>query len=195
VARFLYISGTRDEELLLAAEIGSWGQLKGRLTLLNGDPARSGEIRHRLGGKAPGEVATGEVATGAVLGTILGWRPEDLSLAHPWIACASRPGQGANRQIRRGRRTGSGYHRIAGALANLAHEVADQTVGNVLRRLDAVRFGAIAIFLHDRDTKRPGESSRQDTGPTGAKSTMLTQSRAENAEGARAGRGVILKHW
>jgi hypothetical protein len=163
---------------------------KGRLTLSNGDPARPGEIRHRLGGKPPGEVATG-----AALGTIFGWRPEDLSLAHPWIACASRLGEGANRQTRRATRTGSGYHRIAGALANLAHEVADQTVGNVLRRLGAVRFGAIAIFLHDRDTKRSGESSRQDTGPTGAKSTMLTQSRAENAEGARAGRGVILKHW
>jgi putative transposase len=27
-----------------------------------------------------------------------------------------------------------GYDRIAGALANLGHEVSDQTVGNVLRR-------------------------------------------------------------
>jgi putative transposase len=30
--------------------------------------------------------------------------------------------------------SGWGYDRIAGALANLGHEVSDQTVGNVLRR-------------------------------------------------------------
>jgi putative transposase len=30
--------------------------------------------------------------------------------------------------------SGWGYDRIAGALANLRHEISDQTVGNVLRR-------------------------------------------------------------
>ena len=30
--------------------------------------------------------------------------------------------------------SGWGYDRIAGALANLGHEISDQTVGNVLRR-------------------------------------------------------------
>ena len=36
--------------------------------------------------------------------------------------------------------SGQGYERIGGALANLGHQVSDQTVGNILRR-------------HDRDTK------------------------------------------
>ena len=31
-------------------------------------------------------------------------------------------------------KSGWGYDRIAGTLANLGHEVSDQTVGNVLRR-------------------------------------------------------------
>src|SRR6516162_8764582 len=57
------------------------------------------------------------------------------------IASTSSPGATADRQ--RSRRTDHphgqenrswGYDRIVGALANLGHEVSDQTVGNVLRR-------------------------------------------------------------
>jgi hypothetical protein len=57
------------------------------------------------------------------------------------IARTSSPGATADRQ--RSRRTDHphgrkksvmGYDRIVGALANLGHEVSDQTVGNVLRR-------------------------------------------------------------
>ena len=41
--------------------------------------------------------------------------------------------------------SGWGYDRIVGALANVGHQISDQTVGNILRRHGYV--------LHDGDTK------------------------------------------
>ena len=64
-ARILaYITGTVDQELLLrneylAAENGILkAQLKGRLRLSDAERAKLGEIGHRLGRKALGEVAS-----------------------------------------------------------------------------------------------------------------------------------------
>jgi hypothetical protein len=63
-ARILaFITGTADQELLwneyLAAENRILrGQLNGRLKLSDGERAKLGEIGHRLGRKALGEVAT-----------------------------------------------------------------------------------------------------------------------------------------
>ena len=65
--------------------------------------------------------------------------------------------------------SGWGYDRIVGALANLGHQVSDQTVGNILRR----QIGRNATFdqlgylnngryvLHDRDAKFCAESGRR----------------------------------
>jgi hypothetical protein len=74
-ARILaYITGTVDQELLLRNEYlvaenrVLKAQLKGRLRLSDGERANLGEIGHRLGRKA-----LGEVATVALPDTILAW--------------------------------------------------------------------------------------------------------------------------
>lgn len=74
-ARILaYITGTVDQELLrrngyLAAENRILrAQVKGRLTLTDGERATLGEIAHRLGRKA-----LEDVANAAMPDTILGW--------------------------------------------------------------------------------------------------------------------------
>ena len=70
-----YITGTVGQELLqrneyLAAENRIVkAQLKGRLRLSDAERAKLGEIGHRLGRKA-----LGEVATAALPETILAWR-------------------------------------------------------------------------------------------------------------------------
>jgi putative transposase len=84
--------------------------LQGRLRLSDAERVTLGEIGHRLGRKA-----LSEVATAALPDTILGWIKELIVR----IAKENRS---------------RGYDRIVGALANLGHEVSDQTVGNVLRR-------------------------------------------------------------
>ena len=71
-----YITGTVDQELLLRNEYLVAenrilkAQLKGRLRLSDGERANLGEIGHRLGRKA-----LGEVATVALPDTILTWYP------------------------------------------------------------------------------------------------------------------------
>jgi putative transposase len=95
-----------------------------------------GEIGHRLGRKA-----LGEVATAALPDTILGWyrrlvaRKFDGSRAR---RVPGRPPIGKEIEeliVRMAKENRSwGYDRIVGALANLGHELSDQTVGNVLRR-------------------------------------------------------------
>jgi putative transposase len=74
-ARILaYITGTVDQELLLRNEYLAAenrilkAQLQGRLTLSDAERGTLGEIGHRLGRKA-----LGEVATAALPDTILGW--------------------------------------------------------------------------------------------------------------------------
>ncbi len=74
-ARILvFMTGTVDQELLLRNEYLAAenrilrGPVKGRLKLLDAERAKLGEIGHRLGRKA-----LGEVATAALPETILGW--------------------------------------------------------------------------------------------------------------------------
>jgi Homeodomain-like domain len=142
-ARLLaYITGTVDQELLLRNEYLAAEnrimrrQLKGCLRLLEGDRATLGEIGRRLGRKA-----LGEVATAARPDTVLGWyrrlvaRKFDGSRAR---RAPGRPRIGKDVEdliVRMAKENRSwSCDRIAGALANLGHEVSDQTVGNVLRR-------------------------------------------------------------
>src|ERR1700680_4694537 len=142
-ARILaFITGTVDQELLLRNEYLAAenrilrGQLKGRPRLSDAERAKLGEIGHRLGRKA-----LGEVAIAALPDTILSWyrrlvaRKFDGSRAR---RTAGRPRIDREVEeliVRMAEENRSwGYDRIVGALANLGHVVSDQTVGNVLRR-------------------------------------------------------------
>jgi putative transposase len=137
-----YVTGTVDQELLarneyLAAENRIIkAQLRGRLRLSDSEREALGEIGHRLGRK----VLT-DVATIARPDTILGWYRK--LVARKFDGSKARRGPGRPRIkreveqliIRMARENRAwGYDRIAGALANLGHEISDQTVGNVLRR-------------------------------------------------------------
>ena len=142
-ARILaYITGTVDQELLLrneylAAENGILkAQLKGRLRLSDAERAKLGEIGRRLGRKA-----LGEVATAALPDTILAWYRRLVARKFDGSRARRTPGRPRiDREVeqlivRMAEENRSwGYDRIVGALANLGHEVSDQTVGNVLRR-------------------------------------------------------------
>ena len=112
------------------------GQLKGRLKLSDAERATLGEIGHRLGRKV-----LGEVANVARPDTILAWYRK--LIAHKFDGSKARRSPGRPRIereveqliVRMAKENRDwGYDRIAGALANLGHEVCDQTVGNVLQR-------------------------------------------------------------
>jgi hypothetical protein len=135
-------TGTVDQELLLRNEYLAAenrilrAQLNGCLRLSDAERATLGEIGFRLGRKG-----LSEVATVARPGTILTW--------HRRLSARKFEGSRARRVSGRPRidreveeliirvaeeNRSRGYDRIVGALANLGHEVSDQTVGNVLRR-------------------------------------------------------------
>ena len=137
-----YITGTVDQELLLRNEYLAAenrilrGQLKGRLRISDAERAKLGEIAHRLGRKA-----LGEVANAALPGTILAWYRRLVARKFDGSKQRRIPGRPridrATEELitRMAEENPSwGYDRIVGALANLGHEVSDQTVGNVLRR-------------------------------------------------------------
>src|SRR6202045_1473680 len=137
-----YITGTVDQELLLrneylAAENGILkAQLKGCLRLSDAERAKLGEIGHRLGRKS-----LSEVATTALPDTILAWYRRLIARKFDGSRARRTPGRPRiDREVeelivRMAEENRSwGYDRVVGALANLGHEVSDQTVGNVLRR-------------------------------------------------------------
>jgi putative transposase len=142
-ARILaFVTGTVDQELLarieyLAAENRILkAQSKGRLKLSDADRATLGEIGHRLGRKA-----LGEVANVARPDTILAWYRN--LVARKFDGSKARQGPGRPRIkrdieqliVRMAKENRDwGYDRIVGALANLGYAVCDQTVGNVLQR-------------------------------------------------------------
>jgi putative transposase len=142
-ARILaYVAGTVDQELLarneyLVAENRIMkAQFKGRLKLSDTEREGLGEIGHRLSRKG-----LADVATIAQPDTILGWYRK--LIARKFDGSKARRGPGRPRIKREveqliirmaSENRNWGYDRIAGALANLGHEISDQTVGNVLRR-------------------------------------------------------------
>ena len=142
-ARMLaYISGLVDEELLLRNEYLTAenrtlrAQLKGRLRLSDAERATLGEIGHRLG-----RTALADVANAALPDTILGWYRR--LVARKFNGSRTCRGVGRPRVtseleqliVKMARENpGWGYDRIVGALANLGHEISDQTVGNILKR-------------------------------------------------------------
>jgi putative transposase len=142
-ARILaYITGTVDQELLLRNEYLAAenrilrGQLKGRLRFSDAERAKLGEIGRRLGRKA-----LGEVANAALPDTILAWYRRLVARKFDGSKQRRTPGRPRIDRaieeliVRMAEENPSwGYDRIAGALANLGHEVSDQTVGDVLQR-------------------------------------------------------------
>jgi len=141
-ARMLaYITGLVDQELLVRTEYLAAenrilrAQLKGRLRLSDAERATLGEIGHRLGRKA-----LAEVANAALPDTILGWYQK--LVARKFDGSKARRGAGRPRAdselerliVKMARENpGWGCDRIVGALANLGHEISDQTVGNILK--------------------------------------------------------------
>jgi putative transposase len=131
-----------DQELLLRNEYLAAenrilkAKLQGRLRLSDTELVALGEIGHRLGRKA-----LGEVATTALPDTILGWYRRLVARKFDGSHARRAPGRPPIGKeiveliIRMAKENRSwGYGRIVGALANLGHQVSDQTVGNVLRR-------------------------------------------------------------
>jgi hypothetical protein len=137
-----YITGTVDQELLLRNEYLVAenrilkAQLKERLRLSDAERAKLGEIGHRLGRKA-----LGEVATTALPDTILTWYRRLVARKFDGSRARRTPGRpridrAVEQLIVRMAEENRcwGYDRVVGALANLGHEISAQTVGNVLRR-------------------------------------------------------------
>src|SRR5580658_7764939 len=148
-ARMLaYITGTVDQELLLRNEYLAAEnrilkvQIKGRLLLSDGEKATLSEIAYRLGRKA-----LREVAMVAQPETILAWYRRLIANKFDGSKsrrCPGAPGVGANIEslvVCMAKENPSwGYDRIVGALANLGHQVSDQTV--------ATFCGAMALLPH-----------------------------------------------
>jgi putative transposase len=135
-------AGTVDQELLLRDEYlvaenrTLKARLDGRLLLSDAERATLGEIGHRLGRKA-----LAEVANAARPDTILGWYRRLVARKFDGSRARRSPGRPRidavieQLIVRMAKdNPGWGYDRIVGALANLGHEVSDQTVGNVLKR-------------------------------------------------------------
>ena len=142
-ARLLaFVTGFVNQELLLRNEYLAAenrilrAHLPSRLRL--SDPERStlAEIAKRLGRKALNDIAS--VAKPDI---ILGWYRRLVAQkfdgsrqrAYPGRPRVSSEVEALVVRFARENR-GLGYDRIVGALANLGHQVSDQTVGNILRR-------------------------------------------------------------
>ena len=143
VARLLaYVTGLVNQELLLQVEylVAENRILRAhapaRLRLSNEQRSTLAEIGKRLGRKG-----LAKVALIAKPETILSWFRKLVAQKFDGSKYRSYPGrpridadvEALIVQMAR-ESSGWGYDRIAGALANLGHEVSDQTVGNVLRR-------------------------------------------------------------
>src|SRR5215212_1940027 len=143
VARLLaYVTGLVNQELLLQVEylVAENRILRAhapaRLRLSNEQRSTLAEIGKRLGRKG-----LAKVALIAKPETILGWWRKLVAQKFDGSKYRSYPGRPRidrkmERLIVQVARENScwGYDRIAGALANLGHDVSDQTVGNVLHR-------------------------------------------------------------
>src|SRR5215471_7093990 len=119
-------------------ESNSPGRLPARLCLSDPERRTLAEIGKRLGRKA-----LEKVACAAKPDTILAWYRRLIARKFDGSRSRSYPGRPRisteveERVLRFAREnSGWGYDRIGGALANLGHQISDQTVGNILRRHD-----------------------------------------------------------
>ena len=142
LARLLaYVTGLVNQELLLQVEyLAAENRIlrshaPARLRLSDAERTTLAEIGKRLGRKGLAKVA--QVARPE---TILGWWRKLVAQkfdgskhrSYPWRPKIDPEIEQLIAQMAR-ENSGWGYDRIAGALANLGHNVSDQTVGNVLR--------------------------------------------------------------
>src|SRR6516164_7311419 len=144
-ARLLaFVTGLVNQELLLRNEYLAAenrvlrGRLPARLRLSDPERCTLAEIGKRLGRKA-----LEKVACVAKPDTILAWYQRLIARKFDGSQCRihlGRPRISAEVEelvVRFAREnSGWGYDRIAGALANLGHQISDQTVGHILRRHD-----------------------------------------------------------
>ena len=144
-ARLLaYVTGLVNQELLLQNEYLAAenrvlrAHLPARLRLLDPERCTLAEIGKRLGRKA-----LEKVACVAKPDTIIAWYRQLIARKFDGSQCRTCPGRPRiaaeveELVVRFARENSSwGYDRIAGALANLGHQISDQTVGNILRRHD-----------------------------------------------------------
>jgi transposase InsO family protein len=137
-----YVTGSINQELLLRNEYLAAenhilkSQIKGRLRLSDGERATLAGIAKRLGRKA-----LQEIACIAKPDTILAWYRKLVAQKFDGSkkrGLAGRPRVDAAIEelvVKLAREnSGWGYDRIVGAVANLGHEISDQSVGNILRR-------------------------------------------------------------
>lgn len=137
-----FVTGMVNEELLLRNEYLVTenrilkAQLKGRLLLSDAERITLAEIGHRLGRKA-----LEEVANVVRPDTILRWYRKLIARKFDGSKARRAPGRPRVDQeiealiLRMAKENPDwGYDRMVGALANLDHDVSDQTVGNILRR-------------------------------------------------------------
>ena len=137
-----YVTGSVDAELLrrneyLVAENRILrAQISGRLKLTDGERRTLAHI-----GKPLGRKALAEVATIVRPDTILAWHRRLVARTFDGSKKRTSPGRPPVDRAREDlivrlatENRDWGYDRIVGALANLGHEVSDQTVGNILKR-------------------------------------------------------------
>src|SRR3954464_6456231 len=142
-ARLLaYVTGLINQRLLLQSEYLIAenrilrSHVSGRLRLSDGERFKLAEIGKRLGRNC-----LAEVACVAKPETILAWYRRLIARKFDGSkhrSCPGRPRVGHELQaliLRMAQENkGWGYDRIVGALANLGHQVLDQTIGNILKR-------------------------------------------------------------
>src|SRR5450631_579679 len=142
-ARLLaYVTGAVNQQLLLQNEYLAAenrilrAKLPSRLRLSDPERATLAEIGKRLGRKALREVTRVFQPD-----TILAWYRKLIARKFDGSQHRQYPGRPRIRPelealvVRMAREnSGWGYDRIVGALANLGHQVSDETVGNILRR-------------------------------------------------------------
>src|SRR6266849_4437356 len=137
-----YVTGSINQELLLRNEYLTAEnhilklQIKGRLRLSDGERVTLAGIAQRLGRRA-----LQEIACIAKPDTILAWYRKLVAQKFDGAGkrgLAGRPRVDATIEVlvvKLARENSSwGYDRLVGALANLGHEISDQSVGNILRR-------------------------------------------------------------
>jgi putative transposase len=137
-----YVTGLVNQELLLQNEYLATenrilkARLQPGLRLSDGERATLAEIGKRLGRKG-----LQQVARIAKPDTILGWYRKLVAEKFDGSKQRRSPGRPRTSSeiedlvVRFAREnSGWGYDRIVGALANLGHQVSDQTVGNILHR-------------------------------------------------------------
>src|ERR1700736_4325045 len=142
-ARLLaFVTGLVNQELLLRNEYLAAenrilrAHLPSRLRLSDAERSTLAEIA-----KGPRRQALNDIARIAKPDTILAWHRRLVAQKFDGARRRAYPGrprvspQIEALVVRLAREnSGWGYHRIVGALANLGHQISDQTVGNILRR-------------------------------------------------------------